>query len=104
AAAVKHDADFILATRKMVREARQLLCPFFDGLGIPYLSNQGNYMMVHTPISDTLLYRMLMKRGIMVRTMTGFRFPNWIRISLVQAPVMTDFINAFREVLSTVQK
>jgi histidinol-phosphate aminotransferase len=45
-----------------------------------------------------------MKRGVMVRTMTGFRFPNWIRISLVQAPVMQDFINAFREVLSTVRK
>lgn len=104
AAAITDDNEFILATRKMVKEARQLLCAFFDGLGIPYLSNQGNYMMVHTPISDTLLYRMLMKRGIMVRTMTGFRFPNWIRISLVQAPVMQDFINAFREVLSTVQK
>jgi histidinol-phosphate aminotransferase len=104
AAAITDDRDFILATRKMVKEARQLLCSFFDNLGIPYLSNQGNYMMVHVPLSDTLIYRMLMKRGVMVRTMTGFRFPNWIRISLVQAPVMQDFINAFREVLSTLQK
>jgi len=38
----------------------------------------------------------------MVRTMTGFRFPNWIRVSLVQQPVMQDFLTAFREVLTVV--
>lgn len=104
AAAIMDDTDFILATRKMIKEARQMLCPFFDSLGLTFLSNQGNYMMVHTPVSDTLLYRMLMKRGIMIRTMTGFRFPNWIRISLVQEPVMREFVNAFREVMSVVPR
>ncbi len=102
AAAITDDTDFIAATRKMVKDARDLLCPFFDDLGLSYLSGQGNYIMVRTPISDTLLYRMLMKQGIMVRTMTGFRFPNWIRISLVQQPVMTAFVNAFQEVISSV--
>ncbi|MFA5904451.1 MAG: histidinol-phosphate transaminase [Desulfobacula sp.] len=100
AAAITDDTEFILATRKMVKDARRMLCPFFDDMGIPYLSNQGNYMMARVPLSDTLLYRMLMKHGVMVRTMTGFRFPNWIRISLVQEPVMKDFTNAFREVMS----
>jgi hypothetical protein len=37
----------------------------------------------------------------MVRTMTGFRFPNWVRVSLVQLPVMQDFLTAFREVIET---
>jgi histidinol-phosphate aminotransferase len=37
----------------------------------------------------------------MVRTMTGFRFPNWIRVSLVQEPVMREFCTAFRQVFDT---
>jgi histidinol-phosphate aminotransferase len=50
-------------------------------------------------MSDTLLYRLLARRGILVRTMTGFRFPGWIRVSLVQRPVMEAFCQALAEVL-----
>jgi len=49
------------------------------------------------------MYRQLMRRGIMVRTMTGFRFPNWIRITLVGEPVMREFLTAFREVVELVR-
>jgi histidinol-phosphate aminotransferase len=55
--------------------------------------------MVKTDLADTLLYRKLMKRGIMVRTMTGFRFPDWIRVSFACRPVMEEFGRAFRSVL-----
>ncbi|MFH1152829.1 MAG: histidinol-phosphate transaminase [Pseudomonadota bacterium] len=103
AASLEDSTDFVLATRRMVREARSLLCPFFDGLGMEYLSGEGNFMMVRVPVSDTLLYRMLMKHGIMIRTMTGFRFPNWIRISLVRQPVMTAFMDAFSQVMKTIR-
>ena len=46
-----------------------------------------------------LLYRRLMREGVMVRTMTGFRFPNWIRVSLSREPAMEAFAKAFRKVL-----
>ncbi len=55
--------------------------------------------MVRGPMSDTLLYRRLMQRGFMVRTMTGFRFPNWIRVTLAQPPVMEAFVSALTAVL-----
>lgn len=102
AAALANDGSFIRATRDMVREAKELLCPMFDELGLEYVCNEGNYMMVKVPMPDTLIYRKLMKKGVMVRTMTGFRFPNWIRISLVQRPVMEDFCRAFRQVLAEI--
>lgn len=99
-AALTNDGSFVRATRKMVTDAKALLCPFFDELGLGYECGQGNYLMVKVPVSDTLMYRKLMKKGIMVRTMTGFRFPDWIRISLVQQPVMEVFCNAFTDVLN----
>jgi histidinol-phosphate aminotransferase len=61
-------------------------------------------MMVRIPMSDTLLYRMLMKHGFMVRTMTGFRFPNWIRITLVSRQVMQAFGAALKTTFSTDQE
>ena len=39
-------------------------------------------MMIKLPLSDSLAYRKLMAQGVMVRTMTGFRFPNYIRVTI----------------------
>ncbi|WP_163337677.1 histidinol-phosphate transaminase [Desulfopila sp. IMCC35008] len=100
AAALSNDGSFVTATREMVRAARARLCCLFDDLNLEYLANQGNYVMVRLPVSDTLMYRKLMTSGIMVRTMTGFRFPNWIRISLVQPPVMEEFCRIFAAVMT----
>ena len=41
-----------------------------------------------------LMYRRLMKRGMMVRSMTGFRYPGWIRVTLKEMEVMTRFAQA----------
>jgi len=103
AAALENDAEHIAATRAMVARANGLLLPAFDELGLEYVSGAGNFVMVRTPASDSLMYRQLMRRGIMVRTMTGFRFPNWIRITLVGEPVMREFLTAFREVVELVR-
>jgi histidinol-phosphate aminotransferase len=99
AAALVDDQEFIAATRSMVAEGKDLLSREFSRLGLEYICGQGNYMMVRVPMSDTLLYRLLARRGILVRTMTGFRFPGWIRVSLVQRPVMEAFCQALAEVL-----
>ncbi|MDR3641974.1 MAG: histidinol-phosphate transaminase [Humidesulfovibrio sp.] len=103
-AALGDDAEHILATRSMVARAREIILPAFRELELPYVSGAGNFVMVKTPASDSLIYRQLMRRGIMVRTMTGFRFPNWIRVSLVQEPAMRDFLAGFREVVTQVRE
>jgi histidinol-phosphate aminotransferase len=99
AAALEDDAEFIAATRAMVAEAKGLLRAECARLGLEYVCHEGNFMMIRTPVSDTLLYRKLAHKGILVRTMTGFRFPGWIRVSLVQRPVMEKFCRALGEVL-----
>ncbi len=99
AAAIADDAEHIAATRRMVAEGRAVLEGCFSRLGLEFVSGEGNYVMARAPLSDTLLYRKLMKRGYMVRTMTGFRFPNWIRVSLVHRPVLEGFCRALEDVL-----
>lgn len=99
AAALTDDGPFIAATRFMVAEAKNLLRTQCARLGLESVCHEGNYMMVRTPLSDTLLYRKLANKGVLVRTMTGFRFPGWIRVSLVQRPVMEEFCRVLEEVL-----
>ncbi len=99
AAAIADDGEHLAATRRMVAEARAILERGFTDLGLEYVSGEGNYVMARTPVSDSLLYRRLMKREYMVRTMTGFRFPNWIRVTLTHGPIMEGFLQALADAL-----
>lgn len=99
AAALANDGSFITRTRAMVNSGRDRICRLFKASGLEHVANQGNYVMVRLPVSDTLMYRKLMTQGIMVRAMTGLRFLNWIRISLVQDEVMAEFCRVFSRVM-----
>ena len=96
-AALLDQTPFIEETRTMVRRGRGLIRDVCDKLGFEHVIGEGNYVMIRTPISDTLLQRKLLRRGFLVRTMTGFRFPNWIRVSLVREPVLEEFCAVLRE-------
>jgi histidinol-phosphate aminotransferase len=56
-------------------------------------------MMIKLPMNDGLAYRKMMTRGVMVRTMTGFRFPNYIRITISQKEPMEAFLEALAAII-----
>ena len=68
-------------------------------LGLPFVMGEGNYIMVKLPLSDTLAYRKLMSRGVMVRTMTGFRFPNFVRVTISRMEAMKAFVDGLTTIL-----
>ena len=82
------DKEHIARTKALVAQAKAHLHGELDRLGLTYLSGQGNFTMIHLPMSDSLAYRKLMTQGVMVRTMTGFRFPNWIRVTMSHPEAM----------------
>lgn len=93
------DTGHIRDTRRLVAEGKEFLKQELTKMGLFYVVGEGNFIMVRLPISDTLAYRKLMACGIMVRTMTGFRFPNFIRITISHIHVMEAFIDALRKIL-----
>jgi len=99
-AALSDDREHIEKTRALVREGKRFLKDIAAEMNFPFQSGEGNYVMMKPPMNDTLLYRKLMKRGFMIRTMTGFRFPGWIRVTIREMPVMEAFGKALREVFA----
>ncbi|MDQ7785096.1 MAG: histidinol-phosphate transaminase [Desulfomonilaceae bacterium] len=97
-AAVNQD-DHVMRTRRMVNEGKSFLTRELARLGLPCIGGEGNFLMVRLPMSDTLAYRSLMKQGVMVRSMTGFRFPNHIRVTVSTAQAMEAFIEALTTTL-----
>ena len=74
-AALRDDTDHIGRTRALVGQGRNFLREEMAGMGLPVIANEGNYLIVRLPGSDTLAYRKLMREGVMIRPMTGFRYP-----------------------------
>jgi histidinol-phosphate aminotransferase len=103
-AALSDDAGHIAATRALVREGKAYLARACDGLGLETVGGEGNFLMIKVPINDMLMYRRLMKRGMMVRSMTGFRYPGWIRVTLKEMTVMESFAEALGEEIRKIRE
>ncbi|MEW6112007.1 MAG: histidinol-phosphate transaminase, partial [Thermodesulfobacteriota bacterium] len=95
------DREHIARTRAMVREGKRFLMKELARLGLPMITGEGNFVMIKLPMNDTLAYRKLMAEGVMVRSMTGFRFPNHIRVTVATMDAMQAFVQALRKVLES---
>jgi histidinol-phosphate aminotransferase len=94
------DDEHIQRTRDLVRTEKAFLKKELNRLGLQTQLGEGCYVMIKLPMSDTFAYRKLMGQGVMIRSMTGFRFPNWIRVSIGTHETMEAFIKALERILS----
>ncbi len=79
-------------------EGRQFLVEELTALGIPFVPTQGNFLMVD--VSDgNRVYDLLLKRGIIVRPVTGYGFPSHIRVSIGTMKENRRFIKNLKEIL-----
>ncbi|HOM07135.1 MAG TPA: histidinol-phosphate transaminase [Syntrophales bacterium] len=99
-ACLEDDTGHIERTRALVRTAREFVRGEMERLGLGVIANEGNFLIVRLPGSDTLAYRKLMREGVMIRPMTGFRFPNHIRVTLAGMEAMEAFAAALKKTLS----
>jgi histidinol-phosphate aminotransferase len=97
-AAVTEDGH-VIRTRQLVREVKAFLREELTRLKLPFICGEGNFVMIKLPMSDTLAYRKLATDGVLVRTMTGFRFPNHIRITVSKMDAMEALIEALGKIL-----
>jgi len=94
------DSGHVPRTRAMVRRGKEFLHGELARLALQFISGEGNYTMIKLPMNDMLAYRRLMAQGIMVRTMTGFRFPNYIRVTISSLEAMEAFADALAKILT----
>lgn len=99
AVAALGDDGHIGRTRRLIRAGKAYLKKELDALGLESQVGEGCYVMIKLPMSDTLAYRKLMTHGVMIRSMTGFRYPNWIRVSIGAGEAMEAFAGALRKIL-----
>lgn len=80
--AVLEDRDYIEKSINLVKEERKYLIENLKSLGLKVYPSQANFIMVDFGEKAEFLYQELLKRGILVRPLKAYGFPNALRISI----------------------
>lgn len=80
--AVLQDREYIEKTIKIITEEREYLTKCLVDLGFKVYPSQANFIMVDFGEKAERIYKELLKRGILTRSLKAYGYPNAIRISI----------------------
>ncbi len=98
ATAALDDVDFLEKTQALVHNGLNYIYRTLDKKGIPYLPSQANFLMIRVGDADRV-YRKLLQEGVIVRSMTSYGFPDYIRLTIGLEMENERFIKALEKVL-----
>ncbi len=76
------DHEYLERTKKIVREGRDYLCGKFKKLGLEFLPSQANFVLLNVAYDAEKIFRALLKRGIIVRSMKPYGLGQYIRVTV----------------------
>ncbi|MGE5256685.1 MAG: histidinol-phosphate transaminase [Hyphomicrobiales bacterium] len=100
AAAALDDSEFLKETLKVVHEGVDYLHGALTGLGLACLPTQSNFLMFQVPGDAGRVFEGLLDRGVIVRPLTSYGYPDRIRVNAGQPEENRRFIKALREALA----
>ncbi len=99
AIAAIEDEEHVLKTREHIKKEKSYLAKELKRLNLTFVAEEGCFIMIKLPMSDTLVYRKMLSKGVVIRSMTGFRYPNWIRVSIGTHEAMELFVELLEKMV-----
>ncbi len=93
------DEAFVRESVEMNRQGRQQLCEAFDRLGLEYAKSHTNFVLVKIGPTALDVMEGLLRRGIIVRPMTAYELPEFLRISIGTSAQNKRLIGALEALL-----
>ena len=82
ATAVLDDADYLERSREVNRQGLKQLAAGFEALGLTYIPSCGNFIAVEVGDDASAVFEGLLKRGVIVRPVSGYGMTRHLRISV----------------------
>ncbi len=99
ATAALDDSDFVARTLALVKDGFSYLHRSLDDMGLEYVPSQTNFLLIKVPGGGKRAYDLLLKQGVIVRSMDSYGLPEYIRINVGLAEENERFIQALRGIL-----
>ena len=93
------DEDHIARTVQTNREGLRFYEKAFTGRGVEFVPSHANFVLVRVGDGDRFFADML-RKGVIVRAMRGYKLPEWIRISIGTAAENQRCIEVFDEAMA----
>lgn len=101
AIAALNDKEFQAKSFAVNRDGKAQLQNAFEKLGLKYVPSFANFVLVH--VGDAARINLeLLKRGVIVRPVTGDGLPEWLRVSVGLQKENQKFIDALSEILTAI--
>lgn len=104
AIAALDDQDYIRQSQEMVWSGLDDYYQFFDSLGLPYTPSQTNFVLFDSLRDGSLFFTNAMRKGLLVRPMTGYGLPRHIRLTIGTAEENEKAKEIMKQVIAEVPK
>ena len=100
ASAALDDIEFVSETLKIVRDGLSYLFERLDDLGLEYRPTQANFFMIRVPLGAKKTYELMLREGVIVRSMDSYGMKEYIRINVGLPNENERFISTLKKVLN----
>jgi histidinol-phosphate aminotransferase len=98
ALAALDDREFFVKTLKLVHEGLDFMYAALDRMGVSYFPSQANFFLIRVGEADDV-YERLLREGVIVRSMTSYGFPDYIRLTVGLESENRRFLKALENLL-----
>jgi histidinol-phosphate aminotransferase len=99
ALAALQDDEHVRKTKQITDEGRAYFQNEFAAMGLPFVPSAANFVLVNVGDGPTI-FRGLLERRIIVRSLKGYNLAEWVRISIGTMEQNRRCIAALKEVLA----
>jgi len=100
AAAALEDRAFLKRSTDLVHQGLERLYAGLERLGLAYHKTQANFFLIDVGQPADAVFQAMLRRGVIVRAMRAYGFPNHIRINVGLPEENQRFLHALEQVLA----
>jgi len=99
AAAALKDEAFLKKTLEVIHKGLGFLWDSLDKMGIKYFPTQANFFLIDVGKDADEIFENMLRQGVIVRSMTSYGYPEYIRINVGLHEENVRFIQALEKVM-----
>lgn len=104
AVAALNDEKFFNKTLRLIHEGLDFMYDSLKKRGIKYFPTQANFLLIDVKRAADEVYKKMLAQGVIVRSMTSYGYPNYIRVNVGLRDENTKFLKALDEVLGSLSR
>lgn len=94
------DDEHLKKTIEVNEAGKKYLYNEFDKIGIKYIKTYANFILFDAFSDANFIYQEMLKRGVIIRSMTGYGYKTFLRVTIGTVQENKIFIEKLKEVLN----